>query len=88
MRLLGKRPPRQTRWNSPGLLPTKNYAEADRLLSQFMLTKNEVNALRFYTQVFYWMKENERADAAYQQAIALYPDIHVSRLDYDRMLQT
>ncbi|WP_166690558.1 hypothetical protein [Fibrivirga algicola] len=36
----------------------KNFAEADRLLSRFTSTKNEVNALRLHAQVLYWMKEN------------------------------
>ncbi|ARK09208.1 hypothetical protein A6C57_02085 [Fibrella sp. ES10-3-2-2] len=36
----------------------KNFAEADRLLSRFTSTKNEVNALRLHARVLYWMKEN------------------------------
>ncbi|GAA4467616.1 hypothetical protein GCM10023189_51620 [Nibrella saemangeumensis] len=63
-----------------------DFAEADRLLSLYTLTHNDINAYRLHAQVLYWMKAYSRAEAVYETALATYPDVPVVKLDYGRML--
>lgn len=62
------------------------FKEADRLLTQYLSHKPDVNALRLHAQVLYWMKEFKRSAAVYEKAMAAFPDVAVVKLDYGRML--
>ena len=64
----------------------KNFTEADMLLSKYNLHHTDVNALRLHAQVLYWMKSVDRASQIYQKALTVFPDQHVIKLDFGRML--
>ncbi|MDB5222104.1 MAG: hypothetical protein JWN83_771 [Chitinophagaceae bacterium] len=64
----------------------KKFTEADRLLTQYNLGHNDINALRLHAQVLYWMKDFNRASEVYEKTLVSFPDQHVVKLDYGRML--
>ena len=64
----------------------KNFTEADKLLAQYNLHHNNINALRLHAQVLYWMKDFNRSSEVYEKSIASFPDQYVVKLDYGRML--
>lgn len=64
----------------------KQFDEADRLLTLFTSTNNDINAMRLHAQVLYWMKEFSRAEVVYEKILVAFPDVVIVKLDYGRFL--
>ena len=64
----------------------KNFSAADRLLTHYNSAHKDVNALRLHAQVLYQMNLFKRSGEVYEKALVVYPDVHVIKLDYARML--
>jgi hypothetical protein len=68
------------------LVNNKKFHEAVKLLDAYRLTNSDPFALQLQAQLYYWLKENERAFSLYKEGRRSFPDFLPLHLDYARVL--